>query len=162
MTNGFIGVEVAQHPALLHASSNTYYFIVRIPNQKKDSIQKYDQEDQIPTEFSQLKGKLKAMRYLARDCQQPNQCLVYIRRFIRHRDFYTFRLSNQTVQLKFADGCQVLLNRQLTIYFSMPTTKAPLAGSFDDLMELGSPYFQKKSKYVREMIEVLTAARKSK
>ena len=108
-------------------------------------------------ELEPLKAKLKKLKYLVRERHQPSQSLVYVRRFIRHRDFYTFRLSNQTVQLKFADGCQVLINRQLLIIFSMPSVKVHLTGSLDDLLELGSPYLQKKSKYIREMVEVLSS-----
>lgn len=103
----------------------------------------------VPSEFERLKTILKSVKHLARECSCRNQSVVYVKRFIRHKDFYTFRLSNQTVQLKFGDGCQALINRHLIVSLSVPSAKLQVTGTLEDLQLRHSVHLEKKSKYIR-------------
>lgn len=156
MTNGVIAAEIGKRLMLYSKMTDNYYHVVR-NSDAKDTLIKETCEVEETEETQKLKRLILKSRYIIKDTVTDSS-LVYIRKFIKHKDFFMFRLSNQLVQLKFDDGCLVLINKYLTITF-YTEGRPPICGCFEDLEGLNNQLFSKKSKYIKEMVDILSAKR---
>lgn len=146
MSNGLVCLDVQGTISLYNRHVPNYIFFSKDKNGKE--IKTIVEDEEIPPEFEQRKIQLDSYRCLSRFAVSESQASIYVKKVMKHKDFYAFRLSNQTVHLKFGEQANAIVSKNLDVtFFSMDDNV--LFGSLKSLMGSNNIHFKKYQKYIQ-------------
>eukprot|EP01017_Pseudomicrothorax_dubius_P050961 TRINITY_DN9731_c0_g1_i1.p1 TRINITY_DN9731_c0_g1~~TRINITY_DN9731_c0_g1_i1.p1 ORF type:complete len:474 (+),score=34.83 TRINITY_DN9731_c0_g1_i1:570-1991(+) len=170
LTNNSVGVCFNDASKMVLDPTNTHYQYYERTIDKIDVMSKHNYNEEAPPElkkkhillqtFKSSFDKISSQAKVFTDNVSKDLMCVYVKKWIKTKHAYLFRLSNKLVQVYFMDNSQVILTTTSSMFMYVTKKGEKHTGELSKALESENQEMVKRVKYAKEILAMLIAQKR--